>query len=414
MNTMQESKPLVTVVIPTHNRAALLESAIASTSTQEGAGQLFDIEVIVVDDASTDATHAVVKKYPWVRYIKLPKNRGASGARNEGIKAATGKYVSFLDDDDEFLTHKLLIQVPLLEADPELGVVYGQSVVTGGPNLLELWPLTGPSGRVFEKFLTLTDDFLHPSTWLIRRELFEKAGYFDETKSGMEHYDMALRIAFLAPWFFVSGGPVAKGHFSNEGLWYRNIVNGVMERQLPLIVERALAMLPDTAAADLVRRQARVSVCATIAFHRWHNRGGLEPLRTYLLETLRTSPWMLTEPAIQTHVLQVARGLVQRSTEPVEAIMAFWDEMKSVMGVQGIKQKIRMRRLFSDLLNEAALELKSTGSPRKAILVALNGVARDPTQLMRKGRKDKVFTVLFHDAIARLPESWRKQRDSDA
>src|SRR5574337_470574 len=87
---------------------------------------------IVVDDCSPDQTAEVVAEFPAVRYIRLPENRGASGARNAGIRCAQGKYVALLDDDDEFLTHKLMVQVPILEAHPEVGVLYGQSVVTGG------------------------------------------------------------------------------------------------------------------------------------------------------------------------------------------------------------------------------------------------------------------------------------------
>ena len=141
----------------------------------------------------------IAAAFPNVQYVRLPENRGASGARNAGIQRATGKYVALLDDDDEFLTHKLMVQVPLLEANPEVGVVYGQSVVTGGDALLLLWPEWAPSGQVFEEFLTRTDDFLHPPTWLVRRELFKAAGWFDEQHRTMEHYDMALRLAALAP-----------------------------------------------------------------------------------------------------------------------------------------------------------------------------------------------------------------------
>ncbi len=116
-----------------------------------------------------------------------------------------------------------MIQVPILESHPEIGVLYGQSVVTGGDVPLLLWPEWGPSGNVFEEFLTRTEDFLHPPTWLVRRELFERAGFFDESKAGMEHYDMALRIAALTPWMFLSGGPVARGRYSQQGLWYSTI-----------------------------------------------------------------------------------------------------------------------------------------------------------------------------------------------
>lgn len=394
-NIVRGPKPLVSVVIPTHNRATLLEKAIASVSVQEGTGELFEMEVIVVDDASTDATPDVMKQYPWVRFLRLQKNRGASGARNEGIKAATGKYIALLDDDDEFLTHKLLVQVPILEANQEVGAVYGQSVITGGPNPLELWPLTGPSGHVFEKFLILTNDFLHPPTWLVRRELFEKAGYFDENCVTLEHYDMALRLAFHAPWFFLSGGPVARGRFSFGGKWYSNIVKGTTERILPAIIERALALLPDTSESDQVRRNARVSVCATIAQHRWGNGGGVEKTRAHLLAALRTSPWMIKEPSIVEHVTRVACKLAVDSHTPVVTTLAFWKEIWAATGMLGLRQTLHMWWLLGEFFREAAIGLKSVGSPRMAAFMAIGAVVVDPLQLIRKRGAGKLLRSFF-------------------
>ncbi|HVG01367.1 MAG TPA: glycosyltransferase family 2 protein [Nitrospira sp.] len=146
------SRVLVSVVIPTYNRGRFLRAAIASALAQEQLDELFELEVIVVDDCSSDDMRHIATAFPGVQYVRLPQNRGASGARNAGIKLAKGKYVALLDDDDEFLTHKLMVQVPILEANPKVGVVYGQSVVTGSDAPLLLWPESGPSGDVFEEF----------------------------------------------------------------------------------------------------------------------------------------------------------------------------------------------------------------------------------------------------------------------
>ena len=89
-------RPLVSIVIPTYKRAELLRKAILSALAQEQAGELFDQEIIVVDDCSPDDTAKVVAEFPTVQYIRLPQNRGASGARNAGIKRAQGKYVARL------------------------------------------------------------------------------------------------------------------------------------------------------------------------------------------------------------------------------------------------------------------------------------------------------------------------------
>jgi glycosyltransferase involved in cell wall biosynthesis len=120
---MEQDRPLVSVIIPTHNRSSLLCEALASVMEQEGRGELFELETIVVDDASTDDTRRVAAEYP-VRYIRHPTNLGLSAARNSGIAEARGRYVAFLDDDDLWLPHRLQVQLPVMEAHPEVDLVY--------------------------------------------------------------------------------------------------------------------------------------------------------------------------------------------------------------------------------------------------------------------------------------------------
>src|SRR5262245_49867936 len=97
--------PMVTVVIPTRNRACVLRRAVDSVLRQT----VTDFELIVVDDASTDGTEALVGSIrdSRVRYIKCRNGVGASAARNIGIRAARGRFVAFQDSDDEWLPAKL-------------------------------------------------------------------------------------------------------------------------------------------------------------------------------------------------------------------------------------------------------------------------------------------------------------------
>lgn len=105
--------PLVSAIIPTHNRAAMLSKAIRSVLQQSHA----NLEVIVVDDASNDTTTEVVKQInePRVRYIRHERNRGGSASRNTGIQAAQGEYIAFLDDDDEWVADKIKEQITIIE-----------------------------------------------------------------------------------------------------------------------------------------------------------------------------------------------------------------------------------------------------------------------------------------------------------
>ena len=118
-------RPLVSVVIPTYNRASLLLRAIRSVLAQTYS----TYEVIVVDDCSDDDMRSVLSEFTRtdsrIRVIRHERNRGLSWARNTGIEAATGQYVSFLDDDDEYLPSTLNDLVGGMRDHPEWGMVYG-------------------------------------------------------------------------------------------------------------------------------------------------------------------------------------------------------------------------------------------------------------------------------------------------
>ncbi len=388
-------RPLVSVVIPTHNRAQLLKRAIESALAQEGCGCLFDIEIIVVDDCSSDNTGQVARSYASVQYVRLPTNRGASGARNEGIRRAAGKYIALLDDDDEFLTLKLQVQVPLLESNPQVGALYGQSVVTGSDVPLLLWPESGPSGDVFEAFVTQTDDFLHPPTWLIRRECFEAAGWFDEQHRTMEHYDMALRLALVTKWMFVSGGPVARGRFSRSGKWYSNIVNGNNERHLSRIVEGALARLPASPEADRLRQRARAAVVASVIGQRW-TVAGITAAQGYTLSVLPSAPWLMTQPCFLDRLYRMAGALTVTSDAPEQAVCSFWREIEHQLAEGGITRSFfAQRRLLGELLTQAAVRLKS-GSPRRAWVVAGTAILANPATWFSPKKLTTLVGALRH------------------
>ena len=272
------NKPLISMIIPTHNRAELLQEALNSVYAQEGVGEQFEMEIIVIDDASSDATPEIMRRNPVVRYIRLETNLGASAARNVGIRASKGKYMAFLDDDDLCLSHRLLMHVSVLETHPEVGVVYGQMICTGDGKPT-LWPdaSRAPSGSTFHAVLMA--EFILMDCVLVRREAFETAGCFDENLGTMEHYGIFVRLAFHVPFAFVPGA-VAVGRFSDRGKWFTNIKKGGYEKTVPFIVERALAKLPDNAETAELRRKVRLSWFAQITYwlgESWTNRSNAQP-----------------------------------------------------------------------------------------------------------------------------------------
>lgn len=186
--------PLVSVIIPTYNRAIYVVEAIESVLAQT----YKDFEIIVVDDGSTDDTKKVLEPYMnRIVYIHQ-KNQKQAAARNTGIHRATGQYIAFLDSDDLWLPKKLEVQVDYMEAHPEIGMAHtGFLLQEESPSgtILKEWPYTKqwPSGNIFlELFL---EPMVNTSTVLARRECFDAAGLFDPQLNWAEDYHMWWRIA---------------------------------------------------------------------------------------------------------------------------------------------------------------------------------------------------------------------------
>ena len=178
----------VSVIIPTHNRAEFLRSAIISVLNQT----FQDFEIVVIDDASKGHTREVITNLNDAR-IKVIYNqvsKGAAGARNIGIINTNCAYIAFLDDDDEWLPEKLKIQICLLDNSPqEVG-----GICTG------YFTVEKASGRVLstsnpEIEDIYKDNFVVTSSILLRRECFERCGLFDEIMPTHSDYDMWIRIS---------------------------------------------------------------------------------------------------------------------------------------------------------------------------------------------------------------------------
>ena len=183
----------VSIIITTYNRSALLRLAVESVLAQTYPA----IEIIVVDDGSTDDTETIIKQYAQrVIYIKQT-NQGVSAARNAGFRASSGEYINFLDDDDLFVPIKIERQVQMFETHPDIGLVHCRYYYTDekGEPIDKVGPL--PEGEVLKKLIC--GCFLWLGAPLIRRSL-EQVGLFDEeTWSACEDWDLWLRIAERYP-----------------------------------------------------------------------------------------------------------------------------------------------------------------------------------------------------------------------
>lgn len=191
--------PLVSVVIPTYNRAHLLASTLRSVLAQTYARW----ECIVVDDASTDDTPGLMRSFcardARFRYVAQQK-ASASAARNRGLELARGRYVLFLDSDDCLAPDRLAWQVRVLERDPALVLVYGETLhctdpTTGEGDLYQAWLRTKPSGHAYEALLQSSSIY----SPLVRTERIRALGGFDTGLELAEDWDMWLRLARTGP-----------------------------------------------------------------------------------------------------------------------------------------------------------------------------------------------------------------------
>jgi len=188
----------ISVIIPTYNRQEFLAKAIDSVL-----GQTYtDFELIVVDDGSTDDTARCVAGYgAQVCYI-YQENRGPAAARNTGIRAAEGELIAFLDSDDRFAPEKLAVQQAAMAALPEYLISHTDEIWYRRDKLLnQKKKHFRPHGFIFGECLKLC--VVGMSTVMVRREFFERIGYFDEELPCCEDYDLWLRASVSLPFLKV-------------------------------------------------------------------------------------------------------------------------------------------------------------------------------------------------------------------
>lgn len=218
----------ISAIIPTYNRAHCIGEAINSILVQTYPVS----EIIIADDCSTDNTEEVIREMnnPIIKYVRLPNNMGAGGARNYGVSRASGEYIAFLDSDDRWTSDKISKQIKYYELHPEVGLVYSRYLFHKNdgsdievPEIKDLSVLEGD---------IITDLFLRNKigapTVMIKKSIFEETGGFDEEMDSLEDWDFAIKVALKYPIGFVnetlldvtqSGGGVSSSvtnHFVNR------------------------------------------------------------------------------------------------------------------------------------------------------------------------------------------------------
>lgn len=187
---------MISVVIPTHNRKDFVREAISSVLGQQSVPE--KMEVIVVDDGSTDGTCENLARFAEDIRLIRQAHAGVSAARNRGILESRGQWIALLDSDDLWLPRKLSIQMQYLYDNPELHLCQTEEVwLRNGKRLNPRKYHKKPTGHCFP--LLLERCLVSPSASVIRRNLFDIVGLFDESLPACEDYDFWLRVGCRFP-----------------------------------------------------------------------------------------------------------------------------------------------------------------------------------------------------------------------
>ncbi len=209
------SKDLVSVIIPTFNRLSFLQKAVDSVLKQT----YRPMEVIIIDDGSEDSSYEMLKPFLTTcseniscRYF-YQRNNGVSSARNLGLKQALGEYISFLDSDDLWDSRKIEIQMGFMTSQSEYQVCYTDEIwIRKGVRVNPKNIHQKYSGNIYTHCLPLC--IISPSSILMKRDIIDRIGLFDEDLPACEDYDYWLRLSSQYSIYFIKEKLITKqgGH----------------------------------------------------------------------------------------------------------------------------------------------------------------------------------------------------------
>ncbi len=280
----------VSVIVPLYNLRAFVGEAIDSVLAQTlGADAL---EIIVVDDGSTDGGGDVVRGYgARITYVRQ-ENCGLPAARNTGIRLGRAPFLTFLDADDRILPEKLAAQLDAFARDSEAALVY-----TGWHYIDERGERLPQRGRSVHGGDVLPDlvlgNLIHPHTALVRREIVERVGGFDESLTSVEDWDLWLRISRAGGLWRCVDRPLAEYRIRHDGM-HQNAARMLENRLRVLAKFFADPALPPAVVARHALAYQNAYLMAACDFYRAGNRAnGSESFH----RAVAAAPAFLVDPA---------------------------------------------------------------------------------------------------------------------
>lgn len=282
---LHTDKPLVTVILPTHNRAALVGRAISSVL-----GQTYEnLELIVIDDASTDHTRDVLAGFndSRLRVLHAQVNKGVAAARNLGLERARGDLVAFNDDDDIWFAQKLERQTEaLMRAPADVGWCLcgfvrranGRSEYVGGSWYYAQLDFQQGANRFSDGGMDWS--LIATPTWVVKREALERVGPFDERLRSWEDWELALRLE-----------QTCKRIFVDEPLFLQDLTEGGGLGHAERAQAQSLRVILDKHGAMWSARRKVMARHYFIIGHVASKYDGPGAGREYLLRSLRLRPF---------------------------------------------------------------------------------------------------------------------------
>jgi len=384
---MRSYLPRVSVIIPTYNRSKLLRVALESALAQTYP----NIEVIVVDDGSTDDTAEVMAQYAGrVTYIKQA-NQDAAAARNTGIRAASGEYLTFLDDDDLILPTKIERQVQVLASRPEVGLVHCRFYHTNedGNYLYKAGLL--PEGEVLQKLVC--SDFVWMGAPLIRRHCFDQVGLFDEEiPSIAADWDMWLRVAQAGYRFACVQEPLGAYRIHGSNMVFDA---AKLERGVFAVLEKVFSNPQLPADVAILKEQAHGRARFWISCQ-YYVVGQWDDARRNLAAALALCPQLLEQPEELSRLLS-SHALSPLVGDPFQFAAGVLDHLPACAG--GF-QRYRSR-LLSQIYAGLAMRNYGVGNIAYAKSHFTKAIALDPARFERTEH----FVRLLSDYAMHLPVS---------
>lgn len=244
----------ISVIIPTFNRAWTLKRAVDSALAQDYPYR----EIIVVDDGSTDGTREILAEYSDKIRVLVQENKGVSAARNLGIQKSQGSFIALLDSDDAWEKNKLSCQAAFFQSNPGAMICQTEEIwIRKGKRVNPKKKHKKPSGMIFEPSLKLC--LVSPSAVMMRKQLFEQKGMFNEAFPVCEDYDLWLRISHDTPVYLIDipltiktgghGDQLSAAHSQDK---YR------IESILNLIESNVLSPDQEQAAINVFKEKCRI------------------------------------------------------------------------------------------------------------------------------------------------------------